>query len=514
MTNKQMFLPRAALLTVAATTTVFCVQAQIPSRTGPQMQTQAQPQGQTQSAKLADAPSTVMLEKNLQQQNDSSTPAGGVLTFSAAASDKNLHAAFRQPKVAKRVNSIPAKLTVHDAEQIALRNNPNISVSQLLARAQHQVYRETRSAYLPQLDGGAVGAQAKEASRYTFDNLRSTRLLTHFGGGLDFSQLITDFGHTSNLIASSKLQEKARNAQAMASQLDIVLMTDQMFYNTLEAQALVKVAQQTVNTRQATDEQITELTKNKLRSDVDLAFSQENLARAKLLLLDAQDQYSKDINALTSLLGFDHPMQYTLEGDDANLPLPPPDQDALVQVALKQRPDLIELDYDQQAAKKYERAEREQLLPSLNTIGVVGVTPIRDARYFNSSWFGAIGLNLRVPIFNGFLYTSQANAANEHAKADQEKLRSLRDDVVRDVRDAWLQSNTSYKKIAVTEKLLQASNLGLSLSQARYKLGLNSIVELSATELEQTRAAIENINARVEYELSLAALNYQLGNLP
>lgn len=467
-----------------------------------------------QAQKLADAPSTVMLAKSIRQQNDSASATGGIPMVSTLASDKNIRAASQQPAVGKRVDSIPAQLTIQQAEQIAIQNNPRISVGRLLARVQHQVYRETRSAYLPQLDGGAVAAKADEASRFTFDNLRSTRLLTHLGGGLDLSQLITDFGHTSNLIASSKLQEKAQNAHALASQLDVVLMTDQAFYNALEAQALVQVAQQTVDTRNATDEQIAELTKNKLRSSIDQAFSTENVARAKLLLLDAQDQYNHDINALTSLLGFDHAMQYTLVSDSGDTPLPPPDQDALVQVALQQRPDLIELDYDQKAAKKYSRAEREQLLPTLSTLGVVGLTPIRDPKYFSSSWFGAIGLNLRVPIFNGFLYTSQADAADERAKADSENLRDLRDNVVRDVRNAWLQTNTSYQKIAVTEKLLQASNMGLELAQARYKLGLSSIVELSDTQLEQTRASIENINARVEYELSLAALNYQLGNLP
>jgi outer membrane protein len=464
--------------------------------------------------KLADDPSTVMLTKNIQQQNADAGAVGVVHAVATVATDSNLRAASQQPTLGKRVTTIPSQLTLQQAEQIAIQNNPHISVSRLLARAQHQVYRETRSAYLPHVNFGAVGEKADGGSRYTFDNLRSTRLLSHFGGGLDMSQMLFDFGHTSNLIASSKLQEKAQNAHALASELDIVMMTDQAFYDTLEAQAMVKVAQQTVETRQATDEQISELTKNKLRSDIDQAFSTENVARAKLLLFDAQDQYNKDLNQLTSLLGFDHPMQYTLVSDDTDLPLPPPDQDALVQVALKQRPDLIELDYNQQAARKYTRAEWDQLLPSLHTLGVVGLTPIRDDRYFNSSWFGGIGMDLRVNLFNGFLYTSQAEAAEAREKANQESLRDLRDNVVKGVRDAWLQSNTSYKKIAVTQQLLKASNLALQLSQARYRLGLSSIVELSDTQLEQTRAAIENINARIEYQLSLAALNYQLGNLP
>ena len=181
---------------------------------------------------------------------------------------------------------------------------------------------------------------------------------------------------------------------------------------------------------------------------------------------------------------------------------------------LQQRPDLIALDYTQKAAHKFSRAEHEQLLPTINTDGVVGGTPVRDDRYFNSNWFGAIGVNLSVPLFNGFLYTAQASEASQRAKAAQENLRDLRDNIVRNVNDAWLETNTSYEKIGVTEKLLTAANLGLDLAQARYKLGLSSIVELSQSQLQQTQAAIENINARYAYELSLAALNYQIGNMP
>jgi outer membrane protein len=469
-----------------------------------------------QAQKLADAPSAVMLATNIQQQNAEDSPvaphAAAMPGDTLSATSSTLGSSLAM--TGEKVTSIPAELTLHDAEQIAIRNNPRIRVAQLLARAQHQVVRETRSAYLPQLQAGAVAADANTGSRFTIDGLRSTRLLTHVGGGLDLQQLITDFGHTSNLIASSNLYEKAQNAQAQASTLDIVLVTDQAFYNTLEAQALVQVAQQTVDTRKTTDQQITELTNNKLRSTIDLAFADEDLARAQLLLLDAQTQYNNAINALTSVLGFDRPMTYTLVETGDAVSSPPPDQDQLVQMALKQRPDLMALDYDQQAAKKYSRAEREQLLPTVNTMGVVGITPVRDDQYFVSSWFGAVGVDVEVPIFNGFRYTAEANEADERAKAAQENLRDLRDRVVRDVRNAWLQTNTSYQKIAVTEKLLKASNMGLQLAQARYKLGLSSIVELSQSQLEQTQASIENVNAQYEYQLSLAALNYQLGNLP
>ena len=44
---------------------------------------------------------------------------------------------------------------------------------------------------------------------------------------------------------------------------------------------------------------------------------------------------------------------------------PPPDADQLTQLALQQRPDLQALNYDQQAAVKFSRAQRDQMLPNI-----------------------------------------------------------------------------------------------------------------------------------------------------
>lgn len=470
------------------------------------------------------APSAVLLAQNLQQQQDASlttVPPAAVAPMPDATAGTSTQAAdapsLSEDTVVPTLSNVSGpeiSLTRQQAEQLAIKNNPRISASLLVARAQHQAFRATRSNYLPKFNGGMVGLKADDGSRNTIDDMRSTRLLTHAGGGMNMYQLITDFGHTSNLISSSRLSEKAQNAHAMATKLDIVMATDQVFYNALESGAMVRMAEQTVQTRQNTDELITELTKNKLRSDIDLAFGDQDLARANLLLLNARNQYQKDLDALAAVLGYDHPQNYQLVDESGTLPLPPPDSDALVKLAIQQRPDLLELDYRQKANHKYARAQYEQLLPTINTLGVAGITPVRDDRYFNSNWFGAIGVNMSFPVFNGFLFTSEGAEAEDRAKASEQKLRDLRDNVVRDVNDAWLETNTSYQKIGVTEKLVEAANLGLDLAQARYKLGLSSIVELSQSQLQQTQATIENINARYEYELSLAALNYQIGNMP
>jgi outer membrane protein len=59
--------------------------------------------------------------------------------------------------------------------------------------------------------------------------------------------------------------------------------------------------------------------------------------------------------------------------------------------------------------------------------------------------------------------------------------------------------------------LQRQADASLQLAQARYRLGLSSIVELSQAQLSQTQAAIASTNAGYQYRLSLAALNYETG---
>ncbi len=442
---------------------------------------------------LPDAPS-IQLAETLQQ--------------SATASSPN---ALPSPAPSASDGSAKPRLTQADAEKLAIKNNPRVSIARLLALAQHQVVRETRSAELPTATASITAEDAEDATRISAGSLTASRLFEHAGAGGSFTQLITDFGKTRNLIASSKLQEKAQNANALATTEDIVLAADQAFFNALQAQALLAVAEQNVNTRQATDTQVTSMTKNKLKSTLDESFADVNLSQAKLLLLDARGNVDSTMAALDAVLGLDHPVDYDLVNDTGALQGPPPDAEALTQQALQQRPDLQALNLSQQAAVKFSHAQRDQMLPSITAAGTAGSVPIRPAAYYPENWWGGIGVNMNIPVFNGFLYSAQSKEASLRAQAASEQSRELRDRIVRDVRTAWLAANTAYQRVSVTGELLQQSNQALSLAQTRYKLGLSSIVELSEAQLQQTDAAIGNTNAQYQYRLALAALNYQTG---
>jgi outer membrane protein len=405
------------------------------------------------------------------------------------------------------------KLTRAQAEQMAIKNNPRVSVAHLLALAQHQVLRETRSAELPTANASLTAVDAENGSRISAGYLTASSLFEHAGAGGSFTQLITDFGRTANLVASSKLQEKAQNSNALATQDDIALATDQAFYETLQAQTLLQVARQNVTTRQTLESQVSQMTLNKLKSTLDLSFADVNLSQAKLLLLDAQNNADSSMAALDAVLGLDHLVTYELSDDNANTTLPP-NLDQLIEQGLQQRPDLQAMKFNQEAATKLSRAQRDQMFPTVSAAGTAGSVPIRPDQFYTANWWGGIGVNVNVPVFNGFLYSAQAKEAGIRAQAAAEQTRDLRDRIVRDVRTSWLAANSSFQRLSVTAELLNQANLALKLAQTRYQMGLSSIVELSQAEYQQTDAAIGNTNAQYQYRLALATLDYQIGSTP
>ncbi len=407
-----------------------------------------------------------------------------------------------------------ASLTLKQAEALAVKNNPQISVARLIALAQQQVTREVRSNLWPAATGNITGVGAENGTRITAGALNNPIIYERAAAGVMVTQLITDFGRTSNLISSANYAAKAENENAMATKEQILLAVDKSFYNALQAQAVLTVAQQTVDQRQTVANQVEALFKSKLKSELDFSFASVNLAQAKLLLLDAQNNENAAFATLSMVLGFASLQNFQLVEDTSTMAAPPANVDDLISQAFSMRPEILSLQFQYQSARKFQTAERDLLFPSIRAIGTVGDTPVGNTAVAPnpgalSNTYGAVGGNMEIPLFNGFLYTARAREASLRAQATQARLVDMRNVIARDVRTSWLNANTAYQRLAVTQQLLQQAQLALSLAQSRYKLGLGSIVELSQAQLQQTQAEISNAQAGYDYRLSLALLTYE-----
>ena len=104
-----------------------------------------------------------------------------------------------------------------------------------------------------------------KARAFMAGGLNNPSVYDRAAGGLAVSQLITDFGRTANLTASSKFQAQAENQNANATREQVLLQVNVSYFGTLEAQAVLQVAQQTVDTRQLLLDQVSLLASNKMQ---------------------------------------------------------------------------------------------------------------------------------------------------------------------------------------------------------------------------------------------------------
>jgi outer membrane protein len=401
-----------------------------------------------------------------------------------------------------------ATLTLAQAEAIALKNNPQITIGRLRALAAQQYVREARAALMPNAYLSLTAVDANPGSRLTAGFLNNPTLYPRAAGGASVTQLVTDFGRTSNLVSSSEYGAKAEDQNDAATRADILLVVDQAFYNSLETKALVTVAEETVHARQTLVDKVQALTNAKLKSEIDVSFSNVDLARGKLLFLEAQNNYQASLAALSAILGYPDEQNFQLVEETAPVNPPATDVAPLIQQALEQRPEIKALQFEVESAQKFGSAEHDLWRPTVNALGVVGQAPVRDNHI--ESWYGAVGVNINIPVFNGFLYSARAKAANLQTEADRQKLLDARNNLARDVRNAWQDSRRAFERLSVTQQFREQASLALNLAQARYNLGLGSIVEFTQAELQKTEADIQDTDAKYQYRLTQIVLAFTI----
>jgi outer membrane protein len=433
-----------------------------------------------------------------------------LLPFSIAATNTAAQEAPSPPPPAPpAANTTGRPLTIEEAEATGLKNNPQITVGRLEALQAAQYVREVRSALLPLASLNITGVEANNGSRLAAGLLTNGRMYSRLAGGAVVSQLITDFGRTTNLVSSSRYQAKAADENAVATKQQIILAVDEAFYNTLETKALLAVAQDTVKARSLLVDQIQALTNAKLKSELDLSFANVDMQRAILLQLDAENNYDASLSVLSAILGY--PDRQDFAPVEPSVPVTPPATDVapLIQQALDLRPEVRGLRDEVTAAEKFSRSEHDLWWPTVSALGVVGQAPIRNSNV--PSWYGAAGFNASIPVFNGFLFNARAKSADLATDVKRKQLQDLQDNVARDVRNGWLDTGKAYQRLSVTKQLRQEASLALELAQARYRLGLGNIVETSQAELQKTDADIQDTDAHYQYLVSQIVLAYDMG---
>jgi outer membrane protein len=214
---------------------------------------------------------------------------------------------------------------------------------------------------------------------------------------------------------------------------------------------------------------------------------------------------------LARAIGSDQPASFELV--DEPLPASPPVRaEPMIEEALKNRPEVASLRLSSNAAHRFAEAEKDLNRPTVSFVAVAGFLPYVNAPQIPAEYEGAT-VNVNIPILNGHLFAARREAARYLAVADDQRLRDVRLRITRDVRVAWANASTAYQRLDVAAQFVKQASLALELAQGRYGLGLSSIVELTQAQLNLTRAEIESLGARYDYQAQFAALQYADGLL-
>jgi outer membrane protein len=404
----------------------------------------------------------------------------------------------------------PQKLTLQQAQEIALRNHPQIQAASLTAEAAHQVPMEIGAAKFPNFLANISGAGASTDARIGAGGLNNPLILSRGATGLSISQMVFDFGRTDRLIDHARLKARAIEQNTEATRAQVLLQVDRAYYLVLRAQSLLKVAEQTVTARQIVVEQVEALRQSGLKSGLDVSIASYNLEEARLMRVKADNEVKAGFAELSAALGANDDQSYEL-ADETLASGATPAQTEFLRNALTARPELKGLSFERDAAYQFVKAEKALKFPSITGLWNGGLIPLGDSRL--SSRYNAVGFSVSIPIFNGRLFKAREAEAQYKARAVEETLRDAENRVAREVRIAWLNANTAYERVGLSGRLRNRANEALELAQERYKLGLSSIVELSQAQLNMTAAEIESANAKYDYLFQRALLDYQSGLL-
>lgn len=398
------------------------------------------------------------------------------------------------------------------AQRIALQKHPEIAAADYRSMAAQEIVKQTRASFFPTINAFGTAAGVNEpGARILAGGINNPSVYDRAAVGVTASQLITDFGQTANLTASSKFSAQAEKQNANATREQILLEATAGYFNVLKAQSVLQVAQQTLDTRKLLFNYVSLQASNKLKSELDVAFARVALSEGELLLQKARNDANGAMISFSSTLGCHEPQTFALSEPAEFTDTAVTNMEQLVQTALDKRPELVSLRDRYQAALRFAKSQGDARLPVISAVGVAGDAPVRDNHLSENYAAGALQLNL--PLFEGGRLLARERESEYRAQANNELLRAAEDNIVRDVHLAVLNLNDSLEEYQSTEELARNAAETYQLAEARYNIGSTSIVELSQAQLILTSAQIAATRARYDVLIQRANLNYQLGAL-
>lgn len=400
-------------------------------------------------------------------------------------------------------------LTIPELVDIAFRNNPETRTAWWNAQRAAAASAISTSSYYPQVGFRANVAHGRD---YKFPNGQETNY-TSVGGDFVLSYLLYDFGERRANGDAARAALSAANWQSDFVLQKVLYNVVYNIYTFLNSQETLLARQASLADAQSSLSSANELFRSGLRSITDVYTLQATVSDLQIgiALQTAETDIARA--KLAASLGIDVNSPLNV----APLPDPQLDQESkreiecLIALAHQQRADLMAKHADLQQKVALKEKTRSSCLPKLRFNGDTGYK-----RYLHDSSNGFnynVGINLDVPLFNGFESTYQNRIAYNDIKITESELERLQLDIALEVLTyySWFQAAQEILKFAGEN--LQNSLKTFEGVLDKYKAGTQSIFDLIASQKQLADARIKHGDAKTRWYRSLAQLAYATGSI-
>jgi outer membrane protein len=419
-------------------------------------------------------------------------------------------------------------VTLEEAVRAAEAQKPEVRVAQANAAVGVARTVQARAPALPQIKVEAeydrtTGNRRQRPGRDTLVS-NSWKTYNWFEGQVTGTQLIWDFGKTLNSWRSAEMRAVALADTERATRLEAVGTVRAAFFRARAAKALIGVARQTLANQERHLAQITGFVQAGTRPEIDLAQSRATSANARVGTIRTENDFTAARAELNQAMGVAGDTDYDI-ADDGFPPVPGETGPlgALIDEAIRARPDLAALDHRVRAEELAARAARGNYWPSLNLIGAARDEGQSWKRTPTLNFVGEIdliggmawnvwgGVQLSWPLFQGLLTRGQVREADAEVAAARAERDGLVNQVWVAVQQAVASVRSAQEALVASDQALAAARERLRLADGRYTAGVGSIIELSDAELGATTAGAQRVAAEYALATARAALVLALG---
>jgi outer membrane protein TolC len=408
----------------------------------------------------------------------------------------------------------PLKLTLRDAVQMALKQNPQVQISNLEFAQSEQDKKIARSSLLPTL-GATVAETAVRSNFEAFTGKPIPGIPKQIGpfqtfqGGGAFSMPLFDLTLWRQLQASNYAMS-ATAAQSQTTREQTTLLVVSQYLGCQRAAADIKAAQSRVELAETLYTLAASLQENGVGTGIDTLRANVQLQNEKQRLMVAETESKTGIYGLAHLLNIDPEQKIELVDTISFFETPVTDVDRLLDQAYKARPELRAIEARQQALRKQRQAASAARLPSILAQGMWSYYGLSIP---NSIPTYQYQVSVSAPLFTGGRISAEVAKIDLELKKLDQEMQELRNVIA-------LQAKVSAAQLEAARNEVEVANLGLKLanetvSQARdrFEAGVANNVEVVTAQDDLARANDNQINALYKYNQARADMARAFGQI-